>query len=78
MNHEPHKNAIFYTHFFFSKTDRRQDPGGTNLYKPYRYVMPQRVGFLDPFGLESGMVFKETTRAYMTNVLNCIASIPNQ
>ena len=45
--------------------------GGTPLYKPYRYVPPQRVGFLCPFGLktgidfahfglESGMVFEET------------------
>ena len=49
--------------------------GGTPLYKPYRYVPPQRVGFLVPFGLktsihfahfglESGMVFERTTRAY--------------
>ena len=45
--------------------------GGTPLYKPYRYVPPQRVGFLRRFGLktcidfvhfglESGMVFEET------------------
>ena len=49
--------------------------GGTPLYKPYRYVPPQRVGFLRlfglktgidfaPFGLESGVVFKGTTRVY--------------
>ena len=42
---------------------------GTPLYKPYRYVPPQRVGFLAlfdltmginfaHFGLEFGMVFK--------------------
>ena len=50
-------------------------PGGrgTPLYKPYRYVPPQRVGFLSRFGLktgidfvhfglESGMVFEGTTR----------------
>ena len=49
-------------------------PGGEGapLYKPYRYVPPHRVGFLRRiglktgihfarFGLESGMVFEETT-----------------
>ena len=50
-------------------------PGGTPLYKPYKYVPSQRVGFLRPFGLktgidfahfglESGMVFEETTWVY--------------
>ena len=45
------------------------------LYKPYRYVPPQRVGFLrrfglktsidfDHFGLESGLIFKGTTGVY--------------
>ena len=45
------------------------------MYKPFRYVQPQRVGFLRRFGLktdidlahsglESGMVFEETTGAY--------------
>ena len=55
---------------------RRLGPGGdTPLYKPYRYVPPQRVGFLRRFGLkigincahsslESGMVFEETTEVY--------------
>ena len=41
--------------------------GGTPLDKPNRYVPPQRVGFLGlfaHFGLESGMVFEETTGAY--------------
>ena len=44
----------------------------THLYKPYRYVPPQRVGFLHRFGpkmgidfahfaLESGMVYEGTT-----------------
>ena len=44
----------------------------TPLYKPYRYVPPQRVGFLRrfglktildfaQFGLEASMVFEETT-----------------
>ena len=46
--------------------------GGTPLYKPYRYVLRHRVGFLRlfdlktgihfaPFGLESAMVFEGTT-----------------
>ena len=46
--------------------------GGSPLYKPYRYVPPQRVGFLGLFGLktgthfahfgmESSMVFEGTT-----------------
>ena len=49
--------------------------GGTPLYKPYRYLPPYRVGFLRRFGLktgkhfahfglESGMVFEETTGVY--------------
>ena len=32
--------------------------GGTPLYKPYRYVPPQRVGFLDLFGLKTGVDFR--------------------
>ena len=32
-------------------------PGGTPLYKPYRYVPPQRVGFLRRFGLKTGIDF---------------------
>ena len=48
--------------------------GDTPSYnKLYRYVPPQRVGFLGFFGLkhfahfvlESGMVFEETTGAFM-------------
>ena len=54
----------------------RFEPGGsTPLYRPYRYVPPQRVKFLRRFGvktakefahfgLESGMVFEETTGVY--------------
>ena len=48
---------------------------GTPLYKPYKYVLPQRIWFLDLFGLktgkglahvglESGMVFEGATEAY--------------
>ena len=51
---------------------RVTSPGGTPLYKPYRYVPSHRVGFLRRFclktgihfahfGLESGMVFEGTT-----------------
>ena len=50
----------------------KKSPGSTPLYKPYRYVPLERVWFwhrlglktgLDfaQFGLESGMVFEETT-----------------
>ena len=49
--------------------------GGTPLYKLYRHVPPHLVRFFGPFGLktgkhfahfglESGMVFGETTRVY--------------
>ena len=59
--------------------------GGTPLYKPYRYVPPQRVGVLHHFGLktgihfaylglESGMVFEGTTGCM--NLF--IVSIPNE
>ena len=50
--------------------------GGTPLYKPYRYVLHQRVGFFRRFGLktdihfahfglESSMFFKGTTSVYV-------------
>ena len=45
--------------FSFLKT-----PGGTSLYKLYRYVPTQRMWFLGRFGLESGMVFEGTTGVY--------------
>ena len=32
-------------------------PGGTPLYKPYRYVPPHRVGFLRRFRLKTGIHF---------------------
>jgi len=59
--------------------------GATPLYKPYRYGLPHRVGFLchfglktgvhfAHFGLESGIVFKGTTECM--NVF--IVSIPNE
>ena len=37
---------------------------GGPLYKPYRYVPLQRVKFWRRFGLESDMVFEETTGTY--------------
>jgi len=33
-------------------------PGGTPLYKVYRYVPPQRVWFLSRFGLKTGIDFE--------------------
>ena len=61
-------------------------PGGegTPLYKPYRYVPPHQVAFLRRFGLkngihfahfglESGVVLKETTEC----MNEFIVSIPN-
>ena len=55
--------------------NRNGDLEGSPLYKPYRYVQPQRVGFLrlfgmktgidlTYFGLESGMVFEGSTGLY--------------
>ena len=54
---------------------------GTPLYKPYRYLSPQRVWFLYRFGLktgidfahislETGMVFGETTGVHERICLN--------
>ena len=37
--------------------DNRITPGGTPLYKVYRYVPPQRVWFLSRFGLKKGTDF---------------------
>ena len=59
-------------------TETEETPGGggvTPLYKLYSYLPPHRVGFLRRFGLttgihfahfglESGMVFEETTGVY--------------
>ena len=61
--------------------------GSTPLYKPYRYVPPQRVGFLCYFSLKMGidfvhfslklgMVFEGTTGIYDIHVV-FIVSIPN-
>ena len=59
---------------------------GTPLYKPYRYLLPHRVGFLRRFGLktglihfahfglESGMVFEGTKECMKV----FIVSFPNE
>ena len=39
-------------------------PGGTPLFKPYRYVPPQGYGFLRRFGLKSGIIFERITAVY--------------
>ena len=66
----------YSTKFYTESFHPPPPPGGVlPLYKPYRYVPPQRVGFLRRFdlkmgtdfahfGLESGMVFKGTTGVY--------------
>ena len=52
-----------------------ETPGKTPLYKLYRYVPPNRVGFLGLFGpktgidfahvgLQSGIIFEGTTEVY--------------
>ena len=46
----------------------------TPLYKPYRYVLPHRVGFLRCFGLESSIVLEGTTECM--NIF--IVSIPDE
>ena len=75
-----------------SVNGHQQSPSGeggggvTSLYKPYKYVLPQGVGFLRRFGLKTGidfahfglepdMVFKGTAVA-ATNAF--IVSIPNE
>lgn len=55
----------------------RRGGGGTSLFKLYRYVSSQRVWFFSYFGLKTGIdfwplwskvgiIFKGTTRAYLT------------
>ena len=64
-----------------------KSPGGTPLYKPYRYVPPQRVGFLRRFDLKTGIDFPhfgpESVRVWFSRELReCtkvfIVSIPNE
>ena len=62
-------------HLTLTTAVRSKRPGDTPLYEPYRYVPPQRVGFLGRFGvktgthfalfgLESGMVYERTKGVY--------------
>ena len=59
LNHEPDKNALNFLHSLLdpvsvtNNRERGQDPGGTPLYKPYRYVLPERVAFMGLFGLKT-------------------------
>ena len=68
-------NSQTKPHAAFSRCWARGGGGTTPLYKPYRYVPPQKVSFLRRFGLktgidfahfglESGMGFEETTGEY--------------
>ena len=52
-------------------------PGGGNtpLYKLYRYVPPQRVGFLSRFGLKTGIDFDRPENEKFTVV--CSRSLQN-
>ena len=59
--------------------------GGTPLYKLYRYVLPQRVGFLRGFGLKTGTHFDHfgLNRVwFLRGLRDCmnvfIVSIPNE
>ena len=50
LNHEPDKNFL---HLFFSIRKGVRTRGATPLYKPCRYVQPQKVGVLGLFGLKT-------------------------
>ena len=57
--------------------------GGTPLYKPYRYVPPQRVGFRLRFGLKTSVDFAHfDLESCMKELRLCInvfvVSIPNE
>ena len=57
--------------------------GGTPLYKPYRYVPPQRVGFRRCFGQKTGVDFAHFgLESCMKELRLCInlfvVSIPNE
>ena len=55
--------------------DQQPGAGGSILYKPYRYVPPQRVWktgtHFAHFGLESGMVLERNTGMYERNYRIC-------
>ena len=51
----------------------------TLLYKPYRYVLPQRVGFLGRFGLKKGIDFAHWVSRELEECMNVfIFSFPNE
>ena len=52
--------------FKFLLTIQCVSPGGTPLYKLYRYAPPQRVWFLSCFGLKTGIDF-ETRKKQVTH-----------
>ena len=84
-NHRMYAHGDFYGGKAHIPSSRRGGGGGVpSQYKPYRYVLPQRVWFLRRFrlkmgihfayfGLESGMVFEGTTGGY-----EFVVSIPNE
>ena len=70
-------NKAGYTVQVSSVVERRYSLTGTSLFKLYRYVSSQRVWFFSYFGLKTGIdflplwsnagiIFKGTTRAYLT------------
>ena len=74
---EPNQCIYAYKDFYGGKAHIPTTGGGgvTALYKPYRYVPPQMVGFsfhsslktgtdFAHFDLELGMVFEKTTGVY--------------
>ena len=42
---------------------------GTHLYKPYRFVAPQRLSFLHRFGLKTGRAFGHFGPAWLSREL---------
>ena len=55
--HENKKNHFLFKGFALRLGATLKWPGGTPLYKLYRYVPPHRVGFLRRFGLKTGIHF---------------------
>ena len=53
--------SLFYVIIVCCEDIYKRGGGGTPLYKPKRYVPPQRVGFLSRFGLKTGIDFAHWT-----------------